>query len=246
MAELGLAVGPDQHADRAARPARRVPGGDRHHRRLDRALSRPKCATSSTPRSASCRSRSGRGQKGSSAMPHKRNPITVGATRRAGAAAAWLRAGRARGPGAVARARHQPLVGRARGAARRDDAAALHAGALPRAWSMASSCGPSGCARTSSAAWACSPRAALLTALVEQGGLAREEPTRSSSAPPCARPTSVASCASWWRQIPIVTRRADRCRRSRRASTSAHVLRHVDDASSSRLDQLEEVAHVAR
>ena len=34
MAELGLAVGPGQHPDRAARPPRRVPGRDRDHRWL--------------------------------------------------------------------------------------------------------------------------------------------------------------------------------------------------------------------
>ena len=39
--------------------------------------SRPRSATSREPRCARCRSRFGSGQKGSSAMPHKRNPVVA-------------------------------------------------------------------------------------------------------------------------------------------------------------------------
>ena len=91
----------------------------------------PRSATSSAPRCARSRSRSAPGQKGSSAMPHKRNPIVMRADHRHRAAAARLRPGRARERRALARARHLALVGRARGAARRDDPARLRA--APRA-----------------------------------------------------------------------------------------------------------------
>ena len=59
------------------------------------------------------------GQKGSSAMPHKRNPIVSERIMRHRAAAARLRAGRARERRALARARHLALVGGAGRAARR-------------------------------------------------------------------------------------------------------------------------------
>ena len=59
------------------------------------------------------------GQKGSSAMPHKRNPILSERHRRAGPAPARLRPHRARGPAALARARHQPQQRRAGHPARR-------------------------------------------------------------------------------------------------------------------------------
>ena len=55
----------------------------------------------------------GKGQKGSSAMPHKKNPILVREPVRARAAAARRTRGRVGGRGALARARHLALVGRA-------------------------------------------------------------------------------------------------------------------------------------
>ena len=67
------------------------------------------------------------GQKGSSAMPHKRNPIVTRADHGHRAAAARLRAGGPGERGAVARARHLALLGRAGGAARRHDPARLRA-----------------------------------------------------------------------------------------------------------------------
>ena len=62
-------------AGRRARPPRRAAAGDRAGRRRARAASRPSSATSRAPRSARYASRSAGGQKGSSSMPHKRNPI---------------------------------------------------------------------------------------------------------------------------------------------------------------------------
>ena len=86
-------------AHRSARPSRRSPS---------------RSATSSAPRCARSRSRSATGaQKGSSAMPHKRNPVTLRAALRAGARAAGQPPGRPRERRPLARARHLALVGRA-------------------------------------------------------------------------------------------------------------------------------------
>ena len=85
-------------------------------------------------------------------------PDPVRADRRARPAAARLRPHRARGPAAVARARHQPLERRAGHPARRDDRPRLHARADDRRSSTASSSAPSGCARTSRAGSGCTRR----------------------------------------------------------------------------------------
>ena len=115
------------HPGRPARPPRRAAERDRARRRRAGALRDRRSATSSAPRCARSRSRSAPGQKGSSAMPHKRNPITTERITRPRARAARLRAGGAGERRAVARARHLALRRRAGDPARRDDPARLHA-----------------------------------------------------------------------------------------------------------------------
>ena len=115
------------------------------------------------------------GQKGSSAMPHKRNPILSRADRRPRPAAARLRARGAREPAALARARHQPLVGGAGDPARRDDRSSTTCSCRLTGLVEGLSSGPSGCARTSSAASGLHASSRVLVALVERGGLSREE-----------------------------------------------------------------------
>ena len=73
------------------------------------------------------------GQKGSQRDAPQAQPDPVRADRRPRPAAARLRPGRARGPAAVARAGHQPQLGRAGPPARRHDPARLHAGQDDRA-----------------------------------------------------------------------------------------------------------------
>ena len=62
-------------AGRGARPPRRAAAGDRARRRRARALRHRDPPPRADRGRRGCRSRSAAGQKGSSAMPHKRNPI---------------------------------------------------------------------------------------------------------------------------------------------------------------------------
>ena len=64
-----------EHPGDPARPPCRVHDGARDHAPRRSTRSRPRSAISRAPRSERCRSRSREGQKGSSAMPHKRNPV---------------------------------------------------------------------------------------------------------------------------------------------------------------------------
>ena len=67
------------------------------------------------------------GQKGSSAMPHKRNPVLSGKPDRAGAPRAHVRGAGAGKRGAVARTRHLAFLGRTRDRPRHHDHARLRA-----------------------------------------------------------------------------------------------------------------------
>ena len=115
------------------------------------------------------------GQKGSSAMPHKRNPIL---SERIAGLARLLRGYALAGfenqalwhERDISHSSAERVV-----AARRHDPARLHAGPDDRAWSRGSSSGRSGCARTSSAAWASTPRRGCCSRSWSDGGLSRED-----------------------------------------------------------------------
>ena len=91
------------------------------------------------------------------------------ARRRPRPAAARLRAGGPRERRAVARARHLAFLGRARGAARRDHPAPLHAAPHDAAWSRACVCTPTACATNVELTHGALFSQSVLTALIESG-----------------------------------------------------------------------------
>ena len=167
--------------------------------RDDRADRAPRSATCSAPRCGEVEEAFRPGQKGSSAMPHKRNPIKAEQLCGPGPRAARQPAGRARERGPVARARHLPLVGRAGDPARLVPARVLRA----RADAGASSTGCGVYAERMldnlDGRYGLVFSQPVLLALVA-GGLAATTPTASCRRTPCAaweerRPFRVAARA---------------------------------------------------
>ena len=186
---------PGQHPDRPARPPRRAPDRDRDRRRLAGAL------RDRDPQPPAHRDRRAPGAvqgrpEGLVGDAPQAQPDPVRADRRARPAAARLRAHRARGPAALARARHQPLERRAGHPARRDDPARLHARPDDRAGRR-----PARPLRADAREHRARPRPARLVAACwsrwsTRAACRARTPTRSSSARRCARPTSARRCAT--------------------------------------------------
>ena len=160
-----------------------------------------------------------RGQKGSSAMPHKRNPILSERIAGPRPPAAGLCPDRVREPAPVARARHQPQLGGAGDPARRDDRARLPAGEDRRPRRGARR--PPGADAREHRARPGAPRELAGAARPRRAGRAcrARTRTRSSSATRSARPTSgcrSTACSPRIRSVPS----GCRSRRSTRASTT--------------------------
>ena len=128
-------------------------------------------------------------------------PDPVGADRRARPAAPRLCPDGVREPAAVARARHQPLLRRARDPARRDDPARLHAGEDDRPGRGPGRAAGADAREHRARAWASTPRRACSWRLVEaaglsRGGRVRDRPARRA---PGGRRAAAAARACWRR-----------------------------------------------
>ena len=177
------------------------------------------------------------GQKGSSAMPHKRNPIL--AERMAGLARLL------RGYAGAA-LENQPLWHErdiSHSSAERvllPDATILLDYMLVKMTGLVErprSSGPSGCARTSSAASACTPAAGSSWPSSRMPGCPARMPTRSSRRRPCERPTSAVPLRELLATEPTVAARLSLSRLDA-CFDDATFLRHAP-VGIGRLDRLE-------
>ena len=231
---------PGEHPDRPARPARGVPRGHRRSSAARSSASRPRSATSSTPRSARSWSRSA-GPEGQLAMPHKRNPIL---SERIAGLARLLRGYAQTG------FENQPLWHErdiSHSSAERvtlPDATILLDYMLVRTTGLVEGLvvRPERMRENIERGLGLHASSRVLLALVEQAGCRARTPMPSSSAPRCARPTSACRCATCSPR----TRRSPascRSRTSTPASTTTALLAHVPEVIA-RLDRLE-AAHAA-
>ena len=143
VAEAWASARAGLHPGHPARPPRRCTSPRWAWSPPRSSIWRSRSATCSAPRCCEAEEYFSPGQKGSSAMPHKRNPIlTENLTGLARLVRAYGAAG-AGERGALARARHLPLVGRAHDRPGRHHRARLRAGRAGRrdrqaAWSIPS------------------------------------------------------------------------------------------------------------
>ena len=164
-------------ADHPARPPRHVFRDARRGRAPRSSGWRPKSATCSAPKCWKRRSSSPTGQKGSSAMPHKRNPVlSENLTGLARMVRGYVAAG-AGERGALARARYFAFLGRAHDRAGRDGDARLRARPPRRRSSTSSWSIPRTCRRTSTASAGSIHSQRVLLALTQKG-VAREDAYR--------------------------------------------------------------------
>ncbi|GIW20330.1 MAG: hypothetical protein KatS3mg065_0626 [Chloroflexota bacterium] len=126
LGALGLAVDPVEHPDRPARPPRRRPGRHRHHRRVPRAL-RHRDPEPRPHRDRRARRALRPGPEGELGDAPQTEPDPLRADGRPRPAPPRLRPGRLREPAPLARAGHQPQLGRAGRPPRRDHRPRLHA-----------------------------------------------------------------------------------------------------------------------
>ena len=204
--ELGLQRGAGLDPGRAARPPRRA--ADARSRSPGPSLERLATEIRHLQRTEvrEVEEPFREGQKGSSAMPHKRNPITSRADHRPRARAARQRPGGPRERGALARARHLALLGRAGGAAGLDHAARLHAGPDAVRWSAGMRVYPERMRENLELTHGALFSQSVLTALVE-AGLRRDDAYRIVQRAAQRPGTSAGRSASCWSRSTEVTER---------------------------------------
>ena len=230
------ARGPGEHPDRPARPARGVPRGHRDPRRHARA------ARDRGPQPPAHRDRRGHGAvpagpEGQLGDAPQAQPDPVRADRRARAPAARVRPDRRSRTSRCGTSATSATAPRSGWRCPTPRSCSTTCSSGRPAWSRGWSSGRSGCARTSSAASASTPRRGCCSRSSSVAGCRARTPTPSSSGCRCAPRTSACRCATCSRR----TRRSPascRWRSSTPASTTTALLRHVPEVIA-RLDALE-------